>query len=72
MRPNRWQYGAALIASGLSVAGWIGAVVAVGYAIYAVATGGPALLALAVGVAALFGGVVFARVERRLYDPSGD
>jgi len=70
MDRSRWRYGAALIASGLSVAGWIGAVVAVGYAGYAAVTGGAALLGLGVAVAALVVGVVFARVERRFYDPT--
>jgi hypothetical protein len=71
MTDRSWQYYAALVASAVSVAGWLGAVAGLVLTVSAVATGGavgdPAVLT----VLALATGIVFARVEKRLYRADG-
>lgn len=64
---HTWRYYAALAASALSVLGWLAALGGVGYAAYAAATGGTARRALFLTAGALVVGIVFARVEKRLY-----
>jgi len=61
------RYYAAVLASGLSVLGWVGATLGAGYTVYAFLfepTVGPFPLLTAVS---LLAGIVFARVEKRLY-----
>ena len=61
------RYYAALVASGLSVLGWLGAVLGVGYTAYAFLFGDSAgTVALLTGVA-LAAGIGFAKLEKTLY-----
>ena len=67
MSDRTWRYYAALAASTLSVLGWLGAIGGVAFAGYAAATGGAVQRPLVLTGIALAVGVVFARVEKRLY-----
>jgi len=62
-----WRYYAALVASSLSVLGWLAAVGGVAFAGYAAATGGALRRPLALTAVAVVVGIVFARIEKRLY-----
>ena len=66
-----WRYYAALVASGVSVLGWLVAAGGVGYTAYVAATGGGVTRPLLLTVAALVVGIVFALAEKRLYRVDG-
>ncbi|MFB6295280.1 MAG: hypothetical protein ABEH66_00340 [Halobacteriales archaeon] len=66
------RYYAAVLASGASVLGWIGALVGTGYSAYLFLFDPPAWMALLVTGAALLAGIVFAKLEKRLYQVDED
>lgn len=61
------RYIAAIVASGISVLGWLGAVLGAGYTIYRAVLGSSLENVLVLTLVALFVGIWFARLERRLY-----
>lgn len=66
-----WRYYAALVASSLSVLGWVAAVGGAGFVAYAAATGGGLDRPLLLTAVALAVGIAFARVEKYLYRVEG-
>jgi SNF family Na+-dependent transporter len=63
----QWRYYAAVAASGLSVFGWIAALVTGGAALYYSVVGGPVVQYSTYLLVALAGGIAFALLEKRLY-----
>ena len=63
----QWRYYSALLVSGLSMVGWVGALVSGLVAFYFAVAGGPVLQFSTYMIVAISAGVVFALVEKRLY-----
>lgn len=64
---SQWRYYTAIAASGLSVFGWLAALVTGSAALYFSFAGGPVVRYSTYLLVALAGGIAFALLEKRLY-----